>query len=40
MDEAGRGDDGILEAESVIGPSSLDWGCDLSGGEEDFWLVT
>ena len=34
MDEAGRVDDGILEAGSVIGPSSLGWGCDSSGGEQ------
>ena len=33
MDEASGVDDGILEAESVIGPSSLGWGCDSSGGE-------
>ena len=34
IDEAGGVDDGILEAESVVGPSSLDWGCDSRGGEE------
>lgn len=33
VDEAGWNDDGRLEAESVVGPSSLDWGCGLSGGE-------
>lgn len=34
IDEAGGVDDGILEAESVIGPSSLGWDCDSSGGEQ------
>lgn len=34
IDEAGGVDDGIREAESVIGPSSLGWACDSSGGEQ------
>ena len=33
-DEAGGVDDGILQAESVVGPSSLGWRCDSSGGEQ------